>query len=199
MTTHPDERVGDQTAGSSTRPAFVLLTGPAGAGKSTAAAAWAARGTEPRALIDVDELRTLIKAGMAHPERGWTDETERQWNIGIELCAAMARVYRANDVSTIIDVYAPPSPDDPWAALVDELDATCVTLLPSFEVCLARNAMRAREPFLGEALLRENYTDFAECVELHPPDYVIDPSDLTVDQVVERIEGILDTPRSSRG
>jgi predicted kinase len=203
MTAHPDETVGDrddQTPGSaSTRPAFVLLTGPAGAGKSTAAAAWAAHGTDPRALIDVDALRTLIKAGMAHPEHGWTDETERQWNIGIELCAAMARVYRDNHVSTIIDVYAPPSPVDPWAALVDELDATRVTLFPSFEVCLARNAMRAREPFLAETLLRENYADFAYCVEVHPPDHLIDPSDLTIEQVVERIDAILDSPRPSGG
>ncbi|MFD2081212.1 hypothetical protein SAMN05421678_104102 [Actinopolymorpha cephalotaxi] len=33
-------------------PLTLMLTGPAGSGKSTAAGAWAARGTSPRALID---------------------------------------------------------------------------------------------------------------------------------------------------
>lgn len=178
-------------------PTFVLLTGPAGSGKSTAAAAWAAQGTEPRALLDVDELRALIKAGFAHPEHGWTDETERQWTIGTNLCAAIARVYKANGISAIIDVYAPPWPGDPWSTLIDELDGTVVTLLPTVEVGLARNTARARQPFLLDADLRANYHGFAECVALHPPDHLIDTSTLTVDKVVDHIQAILDERTSA--
>lgn len=174
---------------------FVLLTGPAGSGKSTAGAAWAARGTEPRALLDVDELRALIKAGFAHPEHGWTNETERQWTIGTDLGVAMARVYKANGVSAIVDVYAPPWPGDRWSTLVNELDGTVVTLLPSLDVCLARNIARAREPFLTDSDLRANYNDFAECADLHPPEHVIDPSSLTVDQIVQQIQSIIDDRR----
>lgn len=171
---------------------FVLLTGPSGSGKSTAAAAWALQGSEARALLDVDELRALIKAGFAHPEHGWTDETQRQWAIGTDLCAAMARVYKASGVSAIIDVYAPPWPGDPWSTLVDELDATVVTLLPSVDVCLARNTARAREPFLTDADLRANYDGFAECVDLHPPEHIIDSGSLTVDQIAQHIQRIID-------
>lgn len=181
----------------SPEPTFVLLTGPSGSGKSTAAAAWAAQGTAPRALLDVDALRTLIRAGSAHPEHGWTDETERQWKIGTDLCAAMARVYKANRVSVIIDVYAPPWPGDQWSTLIDELDGTIVTLLPSLEVCLARNTARAREPFLVDADLRTNYDDFAYCVTLHPPEHLIDTSTLTVDQIVQHIERVLNERRSA--
>ena len=141
------------------------------------------QGTATRALLDVDQLRALIKAGFAHPEHGWTDETERQWTIGTELCAAMARVYRAHGVSAIIDVYAPPWPGDRWATLMDELGGTVVTLLPSVEVCLARNAARGREPFMVDAFLRANYDGFAECVALHPPEHVIDSGVLTADEV----------------
>jgi len=173
-------------------PTVLLLTGPSGSGKSTAAAAWASQGTAPRALLDVDQLRALIKAGFAHPEHGWTDETERQWTIGTAVCAAMARVYKANGVSVIIDVYAPPWPGDPWSTLIDELGGTIVTLLPSVEVCLARNTARARQPFLVDADLRSNYDDFAECVALHPPERLIDTSTLTVDQVVQQIQSVLD-------
>jgi predicted kinase len=178
-------------------PTFVLLTGPSGSGKSTAAAAWATRGTEPRALLDVDALRALIRAGFAHPEHGWTDETERQWTIGTDLCAAMARVYKANRVSAIIDVYAPPWPGDPWSTLADELNATVATLLPSVEVCLARNIARARHPFLADSNLRANYADFAECVALHPPEHLIDTSTLSVDLVVQQIQSILDERTSA--
>lgn len=180
----------------SSDPVFVLLTGPAGSGKSTAAAAWAARGTGPRALLDVDQLRALIRAGLAHPEHGWTDGTERQWTIGTEVCSAMARVYKSHGVSVIIDVYAPPWPGDPWSRLLDELGGTLVTLFPSVEVCLARNTARARQPFLVDADLRANYDDFAECVVLHPPDHMIDTSNLTVDQVVQQIQAIVDSRTS---
>lgn len=178
-------------------PTFVLLTGPAGSGKSTAAAAWAGQGTEARALLDVDELRALIKAGFAHPEHGWTDETERQWAIATRVCAAMARVYKANGVSTIVDVYAPPWPREPWSTLVDELGGTVVTLLPSFDVCLARNTARAREPFLVDADLRANYDGFAECAGLHPPEHVIDTGSLTVVQIVQQIQSIVDDSRGA--
>ncbi len=173
-------------------PTFVLLTGPSGSGKSTSAAAWAAQGTSTRALLDVDQLRALIKAGFAHPEHGWTDETERQWTIGTELCAAMARVYRAHGVSAIIDVDAPPWPGDRWATLMDELGGTVMTLFPSVEVCLARNAARGREPVMIDAFVRANYDGFAECVALHPPEHVIDSGVLTADEVARQIQLIVD-------
>jgi predicted kinase len=182
-------------AGSS-GPTYVLLTGPSGSGKSTAAAAWAARGTAPRALLDVDELRTLIKAGFAHPEHGWTDDTERQWTIGTEVCAAMARVYQRHGVSVIIDVYAPPWPGEPWSTLIEELGGTIVTLLPTVEACLARNTARARRPVLVDADLRANYDGFAENVMLHPPDHLIDNTTLTVDDVVARVQAIVDAAAS---
>jgi hypothetical protein len=176
---------------SAPEPVFVLLTGPSGSGKSTAAGLWAASGTQPRALLDVDQLRALIKAGFAHPEHGWTEETERQRAIGTAVCAAMARVYKANGVTVIIDVYAPPWPGEPWSTIIDALGGTVMTLLPSVEVCLARNTARARHPFLVDADLRSNYADFAECVAIHPPEHVIDTGILTAEQVAEKVESIL--------
>lgn len=169
----------------------VLLSGPAGSGKSSAAAAWAARGPGPRAVIDADALRLLIRAGAAYPEDGWTGETERQWNIAMELWMAMARVYKTHDVDCIVDVYAPPIVDDPWRDLVNELGIERAILLPRLAVCQERNRVRNRQPFLGAADLEQNYADFEWCVRAAQPKNVIDNSQLSVEQTVDAIEAQL--------
>ncbi len=53
------------------QPFVLLITGPAGAGKSTAAAAWAARQTSPTAHISLDDVREFMVAGYADPRDGW--------------------------------------------------------------------------------------------------------------------------------
>ncbi|GAA5027683.1 hypothetical protein [Actinopolymorpha pittospori] len=172
-------------------PTLLLLTGPAGSGKSTAAAAWAARGGSPRAAIDVDAIRLLIRAGVARPEHGWTAETERQWNLGTKLAMAMAGVYLADGVDCVVDVYAPPGPGDPWEKARAELPIQRVVLLPSFAVCVDRNRTRNRQPFLEEERLRGNYDDFEWCVRRSRPAHVIDNGVLTVEETVDAVEAEL--------
>jgi hypothetical protein len=171
----------------------VLLTGPAGSGKSTAASLWASQGNVPRACIDVDALRLLIRAGAALPEDGWTRETQRQWNVGTDLCVAMARVYGRHDIDCIIDVYAPPTsaPAEGWTDITAELQLRRVILFPSMEVCMERNRRRDRRPLIGEADMRRNYEDFEWCLRRTRPDHVIDNSDLTLEQTVAAIEAEL--------
>lgn len=167
---------------------LVLLSGPAGAGTSTAAQVWAARGDRPRAVIDVDGLRLLIRAGVALPEHGWTNETARQWSIAMDLWQAMARVYRAHRIDCMIDLYAPPVNDQQWRDLVAELGLVQVIVMPGLEVCLERNRQRARNPILADEDLRTNYHAFAECVRLTNVDHVIDNSHLSIEQTVDAIE-----------
>jgi hypothetical protein len=170
--------------------AVLILCGPAGSGKSTAATAWASTGTSPRALIDTDALRWLIRAGVAHPEDGWTDETARQWNVAMDLWKAMVRVYKRHEIDCVIDIYAPPPPG-PGDTFMTDLDVCHVILLPSLDVCLARNRARNRQPFLQDADLRTNYEDFASGVRATEPENVIDNGGLTVDETVEVIEAVL--------
>jgi AAA domain-containing protein len=177
----------------STHP-LVLLSGPAGAGKSSTAAGWAARGTAARAVIDVDGLRMLIRAGVALPEYGWNAETERQWTVAADLWMAMVRVYHRHKVACIVDVYAPPSPEDPWRELYAELGLRRIVLLPNLETCLERNRIRNRRPLLTDDQLRSNYEDFAWCVEQAKPAHVIDNSELTLEQTVDAVEAEVAKP-----
>ena len=58
--------------------AFVLfISGPAGAGKTAAAAVWAAGRSSPTAHISLDDVGELIATGYADPRDGWTPETRR--------------------------------------------------------------------------------------------------------------------------
>jgi hypothetical protein len=170
--------------------AVLMLTGPAGSGKSTAAAAWASRGTTPRALIDADALRWLIRAGVAHPEHGWTDETARQWNVAMDLWKAMVHVYQRHEIDCVIDIYAPPPPE-PDDTFMSDVDVRQVILLPSIDVCLARNRARNRQPFLQDEDLRRNYDDFAAAIGTRDRHNVIDNGVLTVDETVEAIEVVM--------
>ncbi|GAA2760099.1 hypothetical protein [Actinopolymorpha rutila] len=171
----------------------VLLTGPAGAGKSTVAALWASRGNSQRAFIDVDSLRLLIRAGVALPEHGWTQETQRQWNIGTDLCVAMAQIYEKHDVDCIIDVYAPPTstPVEGFTDITAELDLRRIILFPSLAVCLERNRRRSRRPLVSDEDMRGNYEDFEWCLRQTAPDHVIDNSNLTLEETVDAIEAEL--------
>jgi hypothetical protein len=169
---------------------LLMLTGPAGSGKSTAAAAWASRGASPRALIDTDELRCLIRAGVAHPEHGWTEDTARQWNVAMDLWKAMVRVYMRHEIDCVIDIYAPPPPE-PGDTFMTDLDICQVILLPRLDVCLARNRARNRQPFLNDEDLRTNFQDFASAIGTTDLDNVIDNGELTVDETVEAIDAVL--------
>jgi adenylylsulfate kinase-like enzyme len=83
--------------------AFVLLiTGPAGAGKSAAAAAWAAGRATLTAHIALDDVREFIAADYADPRDGWTIETQRQYDIARPNCADMARRYVAAGITCVI-------------------------------------------------------------------------------------------------
>lgn len=169
----------------------MLITGPAGAGKSQTAAAWADRGDGPRAAIDVDRLRLHVRAGFLHPEDGWSDEMQRQWDVATEIWQAMARAYRKHGIDCVVDVYAPPWPDSEFEALLEDLKIVRIILLPTLETCIERNRVRANQPLMTDHQVADNYEGFVEGIcEAHRP-YMIDNSQLTLDGTVSAVEGIL--------
>ncbi len=115
----------------------------------------------------------------------------------MDLWKAMVRVYASYEIDCVIDIYAPPPPD-PGEALMTALHIRQVILLPSLDVCLARNRARNRQPFLADEDLRANYEDFASCVSTPELEYVIDNGTLTVDETVDAIDALLHDAETRR-
>lgn len=142
--------------------AFVLLvTGPAGAGKSAAAHAWAAGRATSTAHIQLDDVRELIVAGFADPRDGWTAETQRQYELARRQCADMARRYVAAGVTTVIDDAIFPLWEScdyaGWDAALGDTPHYLVTLLPDEASIIARNAQRHGRRLLTTDLLHVIY------------------------------------------
>lgn len=168
----------------------MMITGPAGSGKSTVSAGWAARGSVPRAVIDTDALRTNVRAGAAYPEDGWTEATQRQWDVAVDLWKAMLEVYARHGVDCVVDTYVPPWPGDDLDHFLTEQGVLRVILLPTLAVCLERNRRRSKSPLLTDDLMTSNYREFTECVQAYAPPFVIDNGHLTTAQTVDAVERI---------
>lgn len=177
--------------------AFILfISGPAGAGKSAAADAWASARPGCAAHIELDSVRELIKSGFADPRDGWSDATDWQYRIARANCADMARRYVAEGITCVIDDAIFPAWEAVnyagWRRLLGATPHRLVILLPDFETILERNARRSGRRLLAPELLRVIYDMMAPWREqqVYP---IIDSSALTVTQTAQRIQGIQDS------
>lgn len=124
----------------------VLLIGPAGAGKTTAARYWADRRPAPTAHISLDDVREWVRSGFADPRSGWDDRSEAQYRLARRTCGFAARNFLANGISCILDDAV--FPDRPaiglggWKRHVGP-GLLPVVLLPGLDVVLERNAARS--------------------------------------------------------
>jgi hypothetical protein len=100
----------------------------------------------------------------------------------------------------VIDVYAPPlSQADLWDRELEGLDVRKVYLLPTYESCRHRNALRIGAARLDEKALRHNYDEFEWCLRRANLRAVLDNSAMAVAETVERLDDLLrqwpNTPR----
>ncbi|WP_078871590.1 AAA family ATPase [Streptomyces caatingaensis] len=134
-------------------PVAVLLIGPAGAGKTTAARHWADHRHAPTAHISLDDVREWVRAGFADPQSGWNDHSEAQYRLARRTCGFAARNFIANGISCIIDDAV--FPDQPavglggWQRHIGP-GLLPVVLLPGLNVVLERNAERTGNRRLGD-------------------------------------------------
>ncbi len=176
--------------------AFILLiTGPAGAGKSALADAWASAQARPTAHISLDDIRELVRSGYADPQHGWTPEAARQHRIARSLCADMARRYVAEDFSCVIDDAIFPLweevDDSAWRNVLGDTPTYLIVLLPTYETVAERNALRSGRRLLEHPMLRTIYDMMLPWRQrLDIP--IIDTTSLTIAETVSEVGRRLD-------
>ena len=169
----------------------VLLTGPAGAGKTATASAWAESRRHPTIHLSIDTLRRFVKSGYVNPEDGWNEETQRQYDLAQSACAVMARQYVESGYRCAIDDAV--FPDWPevgygkWQTALAPVQPRLLVLLPSLDRALERNRARSGSSRLKESTVRMIYDMMIEWRD-HPDAVVIDNSDLTIEETVAALD-----------
>ncbi len=178
------------------RRAFVLLlTGPAGAGKSATARAWAALQPGYVAHIELDNVRDQIITGFADPRDGWNDEADWQYTIARQNCADMARRYVREGITCVIDDAIFPAWNrvnfDGWRTALGDVPRMLIALAPLFEEVAARNAQRTGSRLLALDMLRTIY-DMMEPWRDQSDVPLIDTTHLSVEETAQAIQRTLD-------
>lgn len=135
------------------RGTVLIVTGPAGAGKSTVARAWCER--FPRAAhIDVDLLRwRMVASGYVPPEASGADaaEARRQLALAVRNAAALARNFLGAGFRVVIDDVLERAEDlDVYLDALAGMNVALVTLLPDAATLRARDQGRAPEDRMGQ-------------------------------------------------
>jgi chloramphenicol 3-O-phosphotransferase len=141
---------------------IILVSGPPGAGKSAVAAALCER-FDRMLLVEVDDLRHMVRAGYRHP---WIadHQTREQLRLGARNAAAIALESVATRYSVAIaDVVTAEAV--PWyreALAATPVQVELVTLLPTLEATRARDSQRdATMGDRAEALHAQLTAEFA--------------------------------------
>jgi len=164
----------------------------------------------------LESFRESVRAGFADPLLGNTVETARQYALALGACSGVARLYVSEGFRCVIDDAIFPDPDttpassttldpaghsklemfDPplptfaqWQAALSEYKPRLVVLLPRLECVIERSAKREGRSNIEPQLLRVIH-ELMQPWQLSSAE-VIDNSDLTVEETVERLNALL--------
>lgn len=169
----------------------LLLTGPPGAGKTTASKEFAETVGGMWALIEQDAIRQLVKAGFKNPADPWTKETETQMNVSIAICGDMAKRYQQAGINCIIDCFITLDPYvfGKWQAALEGMAYEIIVFLPKVEKAIAQNNQRLGDDRLSEELVASQHEEFSAW-QGNPQATVIDTTAMNVSDAVHAIRNI---------
>ncbi len=144
-------------------PSIVVLSGPVGAGKSTASKALIAQTSHPCICIEGDTFWSFI----ANPSLDQPAHKRFQMTMRAMLAAAVP--YAASKYETIIDFSIPPWFLDTARDIATFRGATLhyVVLLPPEEICARRAATRSEGTIADYTPYSELYADFLKAGPAH--------------------------------
>jgi chloramphenicol 3-O-phosphotransferase len=173
----------------------LLITGPAGAGKSSVAEAWAASRDFACAQLSLDTFREFVKAGYHDPRNGWNDEAQRQLELARSNMAAAVMNYLSSGIQVVIDDAVFPNWDavglDGWNEALTGVTIDLVVLIPEWSAVVERNGGRDGQRLVPEDVLQIIYDDMAGWRDV-PSVSIIDNSGMTVAETITEIERIFD-------
>ena len=166
------------------RGRLVLFGGPAGAGRSTLAAAWCAT-RERAAHLQLDHVRELIVAGRADSQQPGPLQGE-QYELSVRACVALAREFLEDGYDVALDdVLDPAAFERDWRPLLSGLPWRLAVVLPSLDETLRRSSSREKR-----VLERHTRAQHSACAAW-PAGIRLDTTSLTVDQSLTRLDAML--------
>jgi hypothetical protein len=138
----------------------LLITGPAGAGKTSTAGEFLKQAEGTWAYINQDEVRQLVRTGYATAggyESDWSEATRQQWEVSIPICCDIASRYQAYGINCIIDFNSSPEEFINWEKYLGNMEYKLIVLLPDEETVLLRNKNRDGRSRLKDKKITQNY------------------------------------------
>lgn len=161
-------------------PFILLITGPAGAGKSSVSEV-VAREIKNCTDVPIDTLKDLIVSDFIYSE---LPEGLKQWELVGENAAAIANNFVAKGYNTIINGYLHN------VALKKLLDRTEIThkilLIPDVNVAFSRNSNRNNKDKLDKQSITRHYRNYQDN-KLYHDFRKIDSTKMSLEQTVNEV------------